>query len=56
MSQNDPKITSLLLSLTKNLQPRNQKIFFECNLLDWPIRFSSWTALWRNRWRSYGLV
>jgi len=23
----------------------NQKIFFECNLLDWPIRLSRWTAL-----------
>jgi len=23
----------------------NPKIFFECNLLDWPIRLSPWTAL-----------
>jgi len=44
MSQNDPKITSLMMSLTKNAPPR-QKYFFECNLLDWPIRMSRWTAL-----------
>jgi len=23
----------------------NQKIFFECNLEEWSIRFSHWTAL-----------
>jgi len=45
MSQNDPKTTSLMMSVTKNLQPPNQKFFFECNLLDWLIRLSSWTAL-----------
>jgi len=28
MSQNDPKTTSLMMSLTKNTQPANQKIFF----------------------------
>jgi len=44
MSQNDLKTTSLMTSLTKNPHP-NQKIFFVCNLLDWPIRSSPWTAL-----------
>jgi len=29
----------------KKSAPPNQKIFFECNLLDWPIRLSPWTAL-----------
>jgi len=29
----------------KKSAPTNKKIFFECNLLDWPIRLSSWTAL-----------
>jgi len=40
MSQNDPKTTSLMTSVTKirNPQPKN---FFECNLLDWPTRLSS---------------
>jgi len=28
----------------KTRTPR-QKIFFECNLLEWPIRLSRWTAL-----------
>jgi len=28
MSQNDPKTTSLMTSLTKNPQPPNQKVFF----------------------------
>jgi len=45
MSQNDPKTTSLMTSVTKNLHPPTKKIFFECNLLDWPIRLSPWTAL-----------
>jgi len=31
----------------EELEKKNwkQKIFFECNLLDWPIRLSHWTAL-----------
>jgi len=45
MSQNDPKTTSLITSVTKNPHPPTKKIFFECNLLDWPIRLSSWTVL-----------
>jgi len=45
MTQNDPKTTSLMTSLTKNPHPPGKKIFFECNLLDWPIRLSRWTAL-----------
>jgi len=44
MSQNDTKTTSLMMSVTKVRTP-NQKMFFECNLLDWPIRLSPWTAL-----------
>jgi len=35
----------------KSVYPK-QKIFFECNLLDWPICLSPWTTLWRNRRRS----
>jgi len=34
MSQNDPKTTSLMRSVTKNPQPPTKKFFFECNLLD----------------------
>jgi len=45
MSQNDPKTTSLMTSVTKNPPFPTKKFFFECNLLDWPIRLSSWTAL-----------
>jgi len=30
---------------TKHLHPPTKKIFFECNLLDWFIRLSPWTAL-----------
>jgi len=44
MSRNDPKTTSLMTSLTKTRTPQ-EKIFFECNLLDWPICLSHWTAL-----------
>jgi len=44
MSQNGPKTTSLMTSVTKIRTP-NQKNFFECNLLDWPIHLSPWTAL-----------
>jgi len=40
MSQNDPKTTSLKTSLTKNPHPPTKKSVFECNLLDWPIRYS----------------
>jgi len=40
MSQNDPKTTSLMTSLTKNPQPPGKNFFFECNLLDWLIRLS----------------
>jgi len=44
MSQNNPKNTSFMTSLTKirNTQPKN---FFECRLEDWPICLSPWTAL-----------
>jgi len=45
MSQNDPKTTSLMTSVTKNPHPPNKIFFFECNLRDWPIRLSCWTAL-----------
>jgi len=34
-----------MTSLTKNPHPPGKKILFECNLLDWPIRLSRWTAL-----------
>jgi len=34
MSQNGPKTSSLMTSLTQNLQPPNQKIFFECRQED----------------------
>jgi len=33
------------LPTTTSLRNSQQKIFFECNLLDWPIRLSPWTAL-----------
>jgi len=29
----------------KKSAPPTKKFFFECNLLDWPIRLSPWTAL-----------
>jgi len=45
MSQNDPKTTSLMMSLTINPQPPTKKLFFECNLEDCLIRWSRWTAL-----------
>jgi len=40
MSQNDPNTTSLTMSLTKNPHPLGKNFFFECNLLDWLIRWS----------------
>jgi len=40
MSQNDPKTTSLMTSVTNNPHPPTKKFFLECNLLDWPIRLS----------------
>jgi len=52
MSQNGPKTTSLMTSLTKNPQTQTKKCFFECSLEDWPIRLSPWTALSCNRQRS----
>jgi len=52
MSQNDPKTTSLMTSVAKNPHPPTKKIFFECNLLDWPIRLSPWTAISHNWQRS----
>jgi len=45
MSQNDPKTTSLMTSVTINLHSLTKKFFLECNLKDWPIRLSRWTAL-----------
>jgi len=42
------KMTLKLLHLwcqSQKIRTPNQKIFFECNLLDWPIRLSPWTAL-----------
>jgi len=51
MSQNDLKTTSLMTSVTNNPHPQ-PKTFFKCNLLDWPIRLSPWTALQSNRQRS----
>jgi len=44
-SQNGPKTTSLLTSLTKNQQQPTKKFSFECRLEDWPICLSPWTAL-----------
>jgi len=35
MSQNGPKTTSLMTSLTKKPQPPTKKCFFECKLEDW---------------------
>jgi len=54
MSQNDPETTSLMTSLTKNLQPPTKK-FFQCRLEAWLIRLRVWTALQHNQWRSYGI-
>jgi len=34
-----------MTSVTKNLHLPTKKFFFECNLLDWPIRLSRSTAL-----------
>jgi len=45
MSQNDLKTISLTMSITKNSHPPTKKSFFKCNLEDWPIRLSHWTAL-----------
>jgi len=45
MSRNDPKTTSLMTSVTKNPHLPTKKFFFECNVLDWVIRLSHWTAL-----------
>jgi len=45
MSQNDPKTTSLMTSLTKNSQPQTNTFFFECRLEDGLIRLSPYTAL-----------
>jgi len=45
MNKNDPKTTSLMMSLIKNPHPPTKKFFFKCNLPDWPIRLSPWTAL-----------
>jgi len=42
------KMTLQLLHLwrhSQKIRTPQPKIFFECNLLDWPIRFSPWTAL-----------
>ena len=55
MSQNDLKTTSLMTSVTKNPHPQPKIFFFECNLLDWPICLSPWTAIWHNRQRSWGI-
>jgi len=45
MSQNDPKTTSLMTSLTKNPQPPTKKFVFKCRLEDWLICLCPWTAL-----------
>jgi len=45
MTQNDPKATSFMMSVTKNPHPATKNFFSECNLLGWPIRLSPWTAL-----------
>jgi len=45
MTPNLLHLSSLMTSVTKNPHPPTKKFFFECNLLDWPIRLSSWTAL-----------
>jgi len=40
MSQNGPKTTSLLMSLTKNPQLPTKNFLFKCNLLECPIRLT----------------
>jgi len=45
MSQNDLKTTSLMMSFTKFCTSQPPNFFFECNLIDWPIRLSRWIAL-----------
>jgi len=45
MSQNDPKSTSVITSLTKNPQPPTKKFFFKCRLEDWLIHLRPWKAL-----------
>jgi len=42
------KITLKLLHLwcqSQKIRTPQPKMFFECNLLDWPIHLSRWTAL-----------
>jgi len=42
------KMTPKLLHLWRHphkIRTPQPKIFFECNLQDWPIRLSPWTAL-----------
>jgi len=49
------KMTLKLLHLwcqSQKIHIPQPKIFFECNLPDWPIHLSHWTALQRNRQRS----
>ena len=45
MDDNEPCDVPETTSESKKSARPNQKIFFECNLLDWLIRLSSWTAL-----------
>jgi len=40
-----PKIYFTYDVIHKKSAPPKPKIFFKCNLLDWQIRLSSWTAL-----------
>jgi len=44
MSQNDPKTTPLVTSVTKNPQPPTKKFCFECRLEKWPIRLRVWNS------------
>jgi len=49
------KMTLKLVHLwrqSQTIRTPQPKIFFECNLLDCPIRLSRWTALYCNRRRS----
>jgi len=45
MSQNGPKTTLFMTSLTNNPQPPTKKCFLVCSLDDLPNILSVWTAL-----------
>jgi len=45
VGQGGLKVLYLWCHSQKTCTPQAKNFFFECNLLDWPIRLSSWTAL-----------